>query len=64
MNRRMLIAAAAALALGAGPAFAQSGAKPMKLTLNFLAAAPNAGFQPTPLTEGKADDDEEMADDE
>jgi len=28
------------------------------------AAAPNAGFQPTPLTEGKGSDDEEMIEDE
>ncbi|WNJ90323.1 ABC transporter substrate-binding protein [Bosea sp. 685] len=44
MNRRMLITTVAMLALGAGSAFAQSAGKPMKITLNFLAAAPNAGF--------------------
>jgi NitT/TauT family transport system substrate-binding protein len=40
----MLITTAAALALSATTALAQSGGKPMKITLNFLAAAPNAGF--------------------
>ncbi|WP_353185809.1 ABC transporter substrate-binding protein [Bosea sp. (in: a-proteobacteria)] len=44
MNRRMLITAVAALALGASGALAQGAGKPMKITLNFLAAAPNAGF--------------------
>lgn len=44
MIRRTLLATAALLALGATGAFAQAGAKPMKITLNFLAAAPNAGF--------------------
>ncbi|MBN9455475.1 MAG: ABC transporter substrate-binding protein [Bosea sp.] len=44
MNRRMLITAAAMLALGASGALAQGAGKPMKITLNFLAAAPNAGF--------------------
>jgi NitT/TauT family transport system substrate-binding protein len=43
MNRRLLITTAALLALSASTAFGQSG-KPMKITLNFLAAAPNAGF--------------------
>lgn len=43
MRRRTLLATAAILALSAGAALAQ-GAKPMKITLNFLAAAPNAGF--------------------
>jgi NitT/TauT family transport system substrate-binding protein len=43
MTRRTLLTSAAILALSAGAAFAQ-GAKPMKITLNFLAAAPNAGF--------------------
>lgn len=42
-TRRTLLASAAALALSSGLAFAQTG-KPMKITLNFLAAAPNAGF--------------------
>jgi len=40
----MLITAAAMLALGASGALAQGAGKPMKITLNFLAAAPNAGF--------------------
>jgi NitT/TauT family transport system substrate-binding protein len=44
MNRRTLLTSAAILALSSGMAFAQSGGKPMKITLNFLAAAPNAGF--------------------
>ena len=44
MNRRTLITTAAMLALSATTAFAQAGGKPMKITLNFLAAAPNAGF--------------------
>ena len=39
---RMLTAAALAVILGAGPSLAEN--KPLKLTLNFLAAAPNAGF--------------------
>ena len=38
-----MLTAAAILALSSGMAFAQTG-KPMKITLNFLAAAPNAGF--------------------
>lgn len=44
MNRRTLIATVAVLALSATTAFAQGAGKPMKITLNFLAAAPNAGF--------------------
>ena len=44
MNRRMLITAAAVLVVSASGALAQSAGKPMKITLNFLAAAPNAGF--------------------
>lgn len=44
MNRRTLLTTAALLALSATTAFAQAGGKPMKITLNFLAAAPNAGF--------------------
>ncbi|MGO4406353.1 ABC transporter substrate-binding protein [Bosea sp. RAF48] len=44
MNRRMLIGAVAAIALSASGALAQGAGKPMKITLNFLAAAPNAGF--------------------
>jgi len=44
MNRRTLITTAAILALSATTAFAQGAGKPMKITLNFLAAAPNAGF--------------------
>ncbi|WP_332695785.1 ABC transporter substrate-binding protein, partial [Bosea sp. (in: a-proteobacteria)] len=44
MLRRTLLTAAAMLALGASGALAQTGGKPMKITLNFLAAAPNAGF--------------------
>jgi NitT/TauT family transport system substrate-binding protein len=40
----MLITTVAMLALSAGGAFAQGAGKPMKITLNFLAAAPNAGF--------------------
>lgn len=44
MNRRRLIATAAFLALGTASALAQGAGKPMKITLNFLAAAPNAGF--------------------
>lgn len=44
MNRRTLLTSAAILALSSCMAFAQSGGKPMKITLNFLAAAPNAGF--------------------
>jgi NitT/TauT family transport system substrate-binding protein len=44
MNRRTLIATAAFLALTTTSALAQGAGKPMKLTLNFLAAAPNAGF--------------------
>ncbi|WP_019400074.1 MULTISPECIES: ABC transporter substrate-binding protein [unclassified Chelatococcus] len=46
MKKAMLIAAAAALALGMGQtgAGAQEKLTPMKLTLNFLAAGPNAGF--------------------
>jgi NitT/TauT family transport system substrate-binding protein len=44
MYRRTLLAAAAILALGAwSPAGAQD-AKPMRLTLNFLAGGPQAGF--------------------
>lgn len=43
MKRRTLLTTAAILALSSGMAFAQTG-KPMKITLNFLAAAPNAGF--------------------
>ena len=45
MERRTLITLAAALvvSLGAGGANAQ-GAKPLKLTLNFLAGGPQAGF--------------------
>src|SRR5438093_5801107 len=44
MHRRMILAAAAlAVAFAAGTAQAQ-GAKPMKLTLNFLAGGPQAGF--------------------
>ncbi|HEV7339990.1 MAG TPA: ABC transporter substrate-binding protein [Bosea sp. (in: a-proteobacteria)] len=44
MLRRTLLTAAAVLALGTTGALAQAGGKPMKITLNFLAAAPNAGF--------------------
>ena len=44
MLRRTLLTAAAILALGTTGALAQAGGKPMKITLNFLAAAPNAGF--------------------
>lgn len=44
MNRRTLITTVAMLALSAGTALAQGAGKPMKITLNFLAAAPNAGF--------------------
>ena len=44
MLRRTLLTAAAMLALGTSGALAQAGGKPMKITLNFLAAAPNAGF--------------------
>ncbi len=43
MRLRTFLTAAIVLALSAGIAEAQQ-AKPMKLTLNFLAAAPNAGF--------------------
>ena len=44
MKRRTFVTTAAMLALSATTAFAQGAGKPMKLTLNFLAAAPNAGF--------------------
>lgn len=44
MNRRTLLMAAAMVALGTPVALAQPAGKPMKITLNFLAAAPNAGF--------------------
>lgn len=44
MNRRTLLATAAALMLSAAPVLAQGAGKPIKITLNFLAAAPNAGF--------------------
>ena len=43
MQRRMILAAAALALAIAGPAQAQAG-KPMKLTLNFLAGGPQAGF--------------------
>ena len=42
-NRLLVLCAAALLMAGTQAGFAQQ-AKPMKLTLNFLAAAPNAGF--------------------
>ncbi len=46
MKRRTFIASAAALATGAlaRPTLAQSGPAPLKLTLNFLAGGPQAGF--------------------
>jgi NitT/TauT family transport system substrate-binding protein len=46
MRKALLIAAAVSLALGTGNmgASAQEKLTPMKLTLNFLAAGPNAGF--------------------
>jgi NitT/TauT family transport system substrate-binding protein len=43
MQRRMILAAAALALAFAGAAHAQAG-KPMKLTLNFLAGGPQAGF--------------------
>ena len=43
-GQRMLAAAALAVALASGTAQAQGGGKPMKLTLNFLAGGPQAGF--------------------
>ena len=43
MQRRMILAAAALALAVAAPAQAQGG-KPMKLTLNFLAGGPQAGF--------------------
>ena len=44
MTRRSLLTAMVILGLSTGAAFAQAGGKPMKLTLNFLAAGPNSGF--------------------
>jgi NitT/TauT family transport system substrate-binding protein len=44
MRTRMMLAALVVAVLGAGSALGQSGAKPMKLTLNFLAGGPQAGF--------------------
>ena len=42
-NRLLVLCAAAMLMAGTQASLAQQ-TKPLKLTLNFLAAAPNAGF--------------------
>jgi NitT/TauT family transport system substrate-binding protein len=44
MLRRTLLMTALIFCVSASGAFAQAAGKPMKLTLNFLAAGPNAGF--------------------